>query len=616
MAGQRAGASDANAGWWENEPPQSDAHRQDAPPAGVPRRRAGSHDDQAAGGRAGGRRAQGRGPAATPPRSGRRAASAPAAEPETESSGGSGSGGSGSGGSGSGGSGSGGRGGSRRAAAQGRRKPRKAKKIIIWSLVGASVAVVGTGGYVYWRLNGNISSFGRDGIAKDRPEAAAPDSQGRRPMNILLIGSDSRDGANKDLGGGEEGGARSDTTILLHVYADHKHAVGVSIPRDTLVDIPECQLPNKSWTKPKSQTIFNSAFSVGNSEQGNPACTLNTVEKLTKLRVDHTMVVNFEGFAAMTKAVGGVEVCLPNPIHDYDLNPKLPKTGGKEIYPKGVQKVEGQAALDYVRLRHGIGDGSDIGRTKRQQAFLASLMKSVKSKGMSPTNLLPLADAATKSLTVDPDLAGVDKLLDLGTSLKDIDLHDIKFLTVPWRYQGDRVALVHPDADQLWAALKADRTLDGQDASGGQSPAPSESAAPSSSAPATPVNGTGIKVGVLNGSGATGLGNKAASALKAANFTVTGTGNASSQNHATTVVQYGSGQKANAEAVASLFPGATVEAGSAAGISLILGKDYAASAGSGSAQGGASTDPGPVSSDVAKEARSADDDVCSNVSYG
>ncbi|MFD8479098.1 LCP family protein [Kitasatospora sp. NPDC059673] len=610
MAGQRAGASDADAGWWENEPPQGGTYRQDAPrrddapSPGVPRRRAASHDDApAAGGRAGARRAQGRGSAAPPPRSGRRAAPAAEPEPETESAGG-----------------SGGRAGSRRAGAQGRRKPRRAKRIIIWSLVGTSLAVVGTGGYFYWRLNGNISAFDGEGISKDRPAAADADSEGRRPMNILLIGSDSRDGANKDLGGGQDGGARSDTTILLHVYADHKHAVGVSIPRDAAVDIPKCLLPNKNWTKPQTNVRFNGAFSVGGTEQGNPACTQNTVEKLTDLRVDHTIVVNFEGFASMTKAVGGVEVCLPNPIHDYDLNPNLPKKGGKEIYPKGVQKVEGQAALDYVRLRHGIGDGSDVGRMKRQQAFLASLIKAVKTKGMSPTNMLPLADAATKSLTVDPDLAGVDKLLDLGMSLKDIDLHDIKFITTPWHYEKERIGLNHPEVDQLWAALKADRTLDGQDAgAGGESPAPSESAAPSSSAPAAPpANGAGIKVAVLNGSGAAGLGNKAATALKAANFTVTSTGNASNQNHATTVVQYGSSsQKANAQAVASLFPGATVEAGSSAGISVILGKDYAASAGGGGgAQGGNSPAPGPLPSSVTNEARSADDDPCANVSYG
>ncbi|KDN84292.1 LCP family protein [Kitasatospora cheerisanensis] len=475
--------------------------------------------------------------------------------------------------------------------------------------------MVGTGGYFYWRLNANISSFDRDGISKDRPAAAEADAQGRRPMNILLIGSDSRDGANKDLGGGEEGGARSDTTILLHVYADHKHAVGVSFPRDALVNIPKCMLPNKNWTKPQTNVMFNSAFSVGNSEQGNPACTQNTVEALTGLRVDHTMVVNFEGFAAMTKAVGGVEVCLPNAIYEKDLNPNLPKKG-KEIYPKGVQKVEGQAALDYVRLRHGIGDNSDVGRMQRQQAFLSSLIKSVKTKGMSPTNLLPLADAATKSLTVDPDLAGVDKLLDLGMSLKDIDLHDIKFLTTPWHYEKERIGLNHPEVDQLWAALKADRTLDGQDASGGgASPARASRRALLRPPAAPAANGAGIKVGVYNGTTTGGLGTKASATLKAANFTVTMTANAANQNHATTVVQYGSGQKANAQAVAALFPGATIEAGSAAGISLVLGKDYAATAG-GTATGGGAADPGPVSTSVANDARSADDDVCSNVSYG
>ncbi|RKE20413.1 LCP family protein [Streptomyces sp. TLI_171] len=594
MTGQRAGASDSDAGWWENVPPQGDTyrqdapHRDDAPVPGIPRRRSGAHDattpPRPPGGRADARRAaqQGRG-------TGRRPEAEPAGPP------------------------TGGRAEARRAA-QGRRKPRKTKKIIIWSLVGATVAVVGTGGYMYWRLNANIDSFDGDGVSESRPPASAADANGHRPMNILLIGSDSREGANKDLGGGEEGGARSDTTILLHVYADHKHAVGVSFPRDALVNIPKCMLPNKTWTKPQTNVMFNSAFSVGNSEKGNPACTQNTVEAMTDLRVDHTIVVNFEGLASMTEAVGGVEVCLPNAIYEKDLNPNLPRKG-KEIYPKGLQTVKGQAALDYVRLRHGIGDGSDVGRMQRQQAFLSSLIKSVKSKGMSPTTLYPLADAATKSLTVDPDLAGVDKLLDLAMSLKDIDLHNIKFLTTPWHYQGDRIGLNHPEVEQLWAALKADRTLDGQDASGGAaSPAASAPAAPTTSAPAAPpANGAGIKVGVYNGTTTGGLGLKAAATLKAANFTVTTTGNAPSQNHATTVVQYGSGQKANAQAVAALFPGATVEAGSTAGISLILGKDYAATAGTGAT---GAPDPGPVPSQVSQDARSADDDPCSKLSYG
>ncbi len=603
MTGQRAGSSGEDPGWWESLPPQGDGYRQDAPqrddaPAPhIPRHRSADHDSPA--------RMPARTPARTPARGGPQARGAAAAgAPAT-------------GGAGTGGGRAEARraaqGGGRAAAAAGRRKPRRTKRIVVWSLVGTSLAVVGTGGFLYWRLNANLSSWDSAGVSESRPPEAQADANGNKPMNILLIGSDSRDGANKDLGGGDEGGARSDTTILLHVYADHKHAVGVSFPRDALVNVPKCMLPNKSWTKDQPNVMFNSAFSVGNFKDGNPACTQNTVEKLTDLRVDHTIVVNFEGFAAMTKAVGGVEVCLPNDIYERDINPNLPRKG-KLVYPKGVQKVEGQSALDYVRLRHGIGDGSDVGRMQRQQAFLSSLIKQVKSNGMSPTSLFPLADAATKSLTVDEDLDSVQKLTDLAMTLKNIDLHDIKFLTTPWHYQGERIGLNHPEVDQLWASLKADRTLDGQDASAG-SAAPSADPATPTATPAPPADGTGVKVAVYNGTTTGGLGTKAAATLKAANYTVTSTGNAPSQNHATTLVQYGSaGQKAHAEAVAALFPGSTVEAGGGAGVTLILGKDYAA--GAPAAGTAATTDPGPVASKVAEDARSADDDACSNLTYG
>ncbi|GAA2739880.1 LCP family protein [Kitasatospora cinereorecta] len=594
MAGQRAGSSDQDAGWWRDDEPghggdyRDDAPRRDDRPA-VPRRRSDHHDDlPRTGGRAEARRAQ----------QGRGAGQA------------------GSGGHGGRGQGPADGRGAGRAAGRGRKKKRGRKKLVAWIAVGSLGLVVAAAGAVYWQLNGNISSFGDEGVSKDRPAGAQADAQGRVPVNVLLIGSDSRAGANKDLGGGEDGGARSDTTILLHVYADHKHAVGVSFPRDALVDIPPCLLPNGKWTKQQTGVMFNSAFSTGNTDAGNPACTQNLVEKLTGIRVDHTMVVNFEGFASMTSAVGGVTVCLPNDIHEGDLNPNLGHKG-KLLYPKGIQKVEGQAALDYVRLRHGIGDGSDVGRMRRQQAFLSSLIKEVKTKGMDPTTLLPLANAATKSLTVDKGLDSANKLLSFGLSLKDLDLHDVKFLTPPWRFDKERIALVHPDVDQLWAALKADRTLDGEDASGGASPSPAApTTAAAAPAPATPASGAGIRVGVYNGTTTAGLSTKAATALKAANFTVTSTGNASSQTHATTVVQYGPGEKANAQTVAALFPGATVESSTKAGISLVLGKDYAAAAGGSAGGGSAPAAPGPLPSSVAKETRSADDDPCSNVSFG
>ncbi|MER7667249.1 LCP family protein [Kitasatospora sp. NPDC096128] len=507
----------------------------------------------------------------------------------------------------------------------GRAKPkpkRSTKQKVLWITAGCTALLVLAGGAVYYRLNSNITTFDRDALSKDRPEAAAPDAQGRTPVNVLLIGSDSRGNGNSDLGGGGDDGARSDTAILLHVYADHKHAVGISIPRDSLVNIPPCKLPNGKWTKEQTNVMFNSAFSVGNTDQGNPACTQNAVEKLTNLRVDHTIVVDFGGFASMTQAVGGVEVCLPNNVYEGDLNPNLGHKG-KLIFAKGKQKVEGQSALDFVRVRHGIGDGSDIGRTKRQQAFLSSLIKEVKSRGMDPTTLLPLADAATKSLTVDPDLGSAAKLMSFAMSIKDVDLHDVKFLTAPWRYEGPRVALVHPDVDQLWAALKADRTIDGQDASA-QSPAATGSAAPSTppAAEATPsptaaAKNADIKVAVLNGTGESGIGNKGAEAVKGAGYTVTTVGNAGGKPRSTTVVEYGTGERTNAEAVAKLFPGATVEPGGK-GLSVVLGHDFAAAnpAPAATSAPGAPGVPAPLPTSVSGTARSADDDPCANVSYG
>ncbi|MFD7452982.1 LCP family protein [Kitasatospora sp. NPDC059827] len=505
----------------------------------------------------------------------------------------------------------------------GRAKPkpkRSTKQKVLWVTAGCTALLVLAGGAVYYRLNSNITTFDRDALSKDRPEAAAPDAQGRTPVNVLMIGSDSRGNGNSNLGGGGDDGARSDTAILLHIYADHKHAVGISIPRDSLVDIPPCKLPNGKWTKEQTNVMFNSAFSVGNTDQGNPACTQNAVEKLTNLRIDHTIVVDFGGFAAMTTAVGGVEVCLPNNVYEGDLNPNLGHKG-KQIFAKGKQKVEGQSALDFVRVRHGIGDGSDIGRTKRQQAFLASLIKEVKSRGMDPTTLLPLADAATKSLTVDPDLGSAAKLMSFAMSIKDVDLHDVKFLTAPWRYEGPRVALVHPDVDQLWAALKADRTIDGQDASA-QSPAATDSAAPSTPPAATPspaaaARNADIKVAVLNGTGESGIGSKGAETVKGAGYTVTAVGNAAGKARSTTVVEYGAGERSNAEAVAKLFPGASVQAGGK-GLSVVLGHDFAAAnpAPATGSTPGAPAAPAPLPSSVSGTARSADDDPCANVSYG
>lgn len=489
-----------------------------------------------------------------------------------------------------------GQGGGRRRA--GRRRGRRIRAALLVCLAVLVLATAGAG-WLYLKLNGNINTFDSGGLSENRPEAGS--SKGE---NVLLIGSDARTDGNDKLGGGDKDDiGRSDTTFLLHIYADHQHALAVSVPRDTLVTIPPCKLPDGSWTKTQTDTMFNAAYSVGETAKGNPACTQNTVEQLTGLRVDHTVVVDFKGFARLTEVVGGVKVCLPQDVYQNDLNPNR-TTPGKLLFKKGVQTVSGQRALDYVRIRHGIGDGSDIGRIKRQQAFVASLLKEVKSGGLTPTKLLPLADAATKSLTVDSGLGSADKLISFAMSLKDIDLHNTKFVTVPWRYEGSRVAIVQPDASELFAALKSDRTIDGKNADGKKT-GPTASASPS----APSVSGAGIDVAVYNGTAVTGLAARAAATLTSDGFTVTGTATAATQDHTTTLVEYGAGESARARTVAAAFPGAELESVTRAGISVVLGQSYADTPTAGAA-------PTAVPSEVADGARSADDDPCSNLTYG
>ncbi len=487
---------------------------------------------------------------------------------------------------------------------------RKAVRIGCLSLAGLLLATVGAGAWFYQHLNGNLSVFDSGGVAASRPPAGAASSGGGRPVNILLLGSDSRAGGNNELGGGAVGTGNSDTAILLHVYADHRHAVGVSIPRDSLVDIPPCRLPNGSWTSPQHSQMFNSAFAVGASVAGNPACSQNTVEAMTGLRVDHTIVVDFKGFAAMTSAVGGVEVCVPNDVNGYGITLK-----------KGRQNLAGQQALDYVRARHGIGDGSDIGRMKRQQAFLAALIKKVQDQGFDLTTLLPLADAATRSLTVDQDLGTAMKLATFAQSMRSIKLADISFVTAPWRFAGDRVALVHPDVDTLWRLLRQDRTLDGQ--STGQ-----VGDQPSPAAAASPPAGTDLTVPVVvhNGTTTDGLATRAAGELRAKGYLDVSAGSAGIAR-ALTEVRYAPGYQGAAEQLALFFPGAQLQPDDTAGaVEVDLGRDYQdASAGQSAAAGpsnstasasASATLPGSVPSGIADNTRPANADPCAGLTYG
>jgi LCP family protein required for cell wall assembly len=331
-------------------------------------------------------------------------------------------------------------------------------------MVVSTVAVV-----AYKRLEGNIGT-------EQFLEGPRPAQEVKGPINVLVMGSDTREGANgKDIGGDTPG--LSDTTILLHLSANRKFAYGVSLPRDAMVERPACPRKNGNGVDPGGMTQFNAAYAIGG-----PACTVKTVEKLTGIRINHFVVVDFVGFKAMVNAINGVTICVPSEVND---------TVGHIKLPAGTYKVTGQQALDYVRVRHDLGAPTgDIGRMKRQQTFISAMIKKVVSAGTlaNPVRLLKFLDAATNSLTTDPGFANLKQLASLGSSLKNIGLENVKFITVPWEpwsEDANRVAW-KPDSAQLWKLIRRDQPLTAQFDSDAVTPGSNNAATAGSSPASTP----------------------------------------------------------------------------------------------------------------------------------
>nr|WP_202540913.1 LCP family protein [Streptomyces sp. SID2563] len=349
-----------------------------------------------------------------------------------------------------------------------------------WTALGLSFLVLvaaGVGWWLYKKLDGNIrtdtsAAAELKAYEKERPVSVVHDAE-----NILLIGSDSRAGDNRKYGRDDGGSQRSDTTILLHLAANRKSATAMSIPRDLMVNIPACHKADKTTTRAQFAQ-FNWAF-----EMGGTACTIRTVEKMTDIRIDHHMVIDFNGFKDMVDAVHGVEICLKEPVDDKDAHLKL---------GAGRHKLNGEQALGYVRARKSLGNGSDTDRMDRQQQFLGALVNKVQSNGvlLNPTRLYPVLDAATKALTTDPGLDSLKDLYDLVRGMRDVPTEKVQFLTVPrqpYHLDRNRDELVQPDADKLFKQLRDDKPvavvpadkLKGDDKSDDKNPGSADASGPS-----------------------------------------------------------------------------------------------------------------------------------------
>lgn len=301
---------------------------------------------------------------------------------------------------------------------------------------------------------------------------------GGEPLNILVMGSDTRAGAGNDIDGQTEIGQRSDTTILVHVSADRKTVYGVSLPRDAMVDRPACQSSDGD-VPAADPVIFNDAFSLGG-----PKCTVEQVESLTGVYIDHYVTLDFAGFKQMVDAVHGVTVCIPEEVDDREHG---------IFFEAGTQELSGQQALNYVRERYVLSSNSDIGRMKRQQAFVASMINKVVSAGTltRPSRVYNFLEAATGSITTDPGLSSLSDLVHLAWQFRRTDLDNISFITVPIQeYAPDPNRLEWaPDAAGLWEVIINDQPLPRryrEDAINAEEPPGSPSTSPSQGPSGTP----------------------------------------------------------------------------------------------------------------------------------
>jgi len=319
-------------------------------------------------------------------------------------------------------------------------------KVVLASLIAVGLATGLGVVYIYRHLNDNLNVVNVDDQLKNRPDKKKLNTP-KEPLNILVMGSDTRDGEGNNIDNLTGGGERSDTTIMFHLSADRETAYGISIPRDTLVDRPECYDKNGDAIPGATDVMWNEAFSVGG-----PACTMQQFEQLTGIRLDHYVVLDFAGFQDMVDAIDGVEVCIPEDISDPEHGINI---------PAGTREIEGKEALNYVRARYTLGDGSDIGRIKRQQAFIAAMASKVVDRGTLARvdRLVGFLDAATSSLQTDID--SILKIGKIGVGFKNIGLDNIKFVTVPFQYstaQPGRVEFL-PEAEQLWQRVINDEPL-------------------------------------------------------------------------------------------------------------------------------------------------------------
>ena len=433
-------------------------------------------------------------------------------------------------------------------------KPSRKMRVLGWGSIAFTCLLVVTSLYFYSVYRDDVNSIHQIKIT----------GLGTRPpkytnaLNILLIGSDTRKGANKQFGRSlVDGGQRSDTIILLHVSPGRKGAVVISFPRDTVVPTLGC-LAHGTGTPgqvedPTALERINATFA-----NGGPSCLYKTVEHITGVHIDHFVQLDFVGFEHVVNDIGGVDICLPFAVSNPQSGLHL--TAGKH-------HVKGKEALAFWRIRENIGEGSDLQRIQRDQYLMASLVQGVEKKGIlgSVTQVFSVVKDVASAMTTDMDLNSMVSILG---SVRNLNSKDIQFVQVPTvAYPGDpqaEVEFAQPGATDLFSAIAHDKTL------------------PPTKKTTTPVlaaaDPSDVNVQVLNGSGSNGIAATTGAALASRGFHVLGTGDASAFNYTSSVIEYASSaEKPQVQTLRKQLDNVIVkkdpnlEAGT---VELILGTDY------------------------------------------
>ncbi|WP_435845566.1 LCP family protein [Streptomyces erythrochromogenes] len=476
------------------------------------------------------------------------------------------------------------------------------RRVLRWVASVLSLLILGTAaaGYLYYRhLNGSIQTDALN-LGENKLGGSKPNAFGQTPLNILLIGSDARnDAENQALGGATEtfdGPPLADVQMLLHLSADRSNMSVVSMPRDTMLMMPKCTEPGGT-VHPASKGLVQTNESI---QRGGPGCTVAAWTELTKIPIDHFMMIDFKGVVRMADAIGGVPVCVEQNVHSRTRDGK----GSGLKLPKGTSVIQGETALQWLRTRYGFEDGTDIGRTHAQHQYMNSMAREFRknAKLSNPVKLNSLAQAAIEAMVVDTGLNKIDKLFDLSMELKKVPPGRITMTTMPWIYStkpglDGRVEPKPGEAEDLFRMVREDIALDGQ---GSGTPAasatPGAPASPSAPGPqqptttaptaaATAAPPAKIAVTVRNSTGGKdgtaakvkGRASEVAALLTGKGFTKVV---ADTQTGAedTSVIRYATdAQAADAAAVATALglPAASVQkSDQVAGIVVFVGKDW------------------------------------------